>query len=79
MLNQRYPMDSTSRLWSSKPSVGSPPDRLALGAYMDGVRGDTLTGTLASTVAANGWAGLPAPIPSGSLGGFDGILLQDLR
>jgi hypothetical protein len=26
-----------------------------------------LTGTLASTVTANGWAGLPTPIPSGSL------------
>ena len=38
-----------------------------------------LTATLASTVAANGWAGLPAPIPSGSLGGFDGILLAVFR
>jgi len=27
-----------------------------------------LTGTWASTVAANGWAGLPTPIPSGSRG-----------
>jgi hypothetical protein len=41
---------------------------------------DELTGTWASTVAANGWAGLPTPRPSGSRGtkaAGGGILMVD--